>query len=177
VKDDCKYSLYDAKGIKKTKIEYNYIDRHCSQPFLSVENNEFQGIIDTNGVEVILCIYDRVNYFCDRFTYFQLEKEGLWSIVNEKNESIIPFQFDLNYSIKWYQNFGYFLLKKDNQKARGLFDKNGKMVLPMIYDSVYINREFNVLKGVINNYSYYFDLMGNKIDAPQGESIAYTEFN
>lgn len=88
------------------------------------------GFIDKTGKEVIPLEYDYFRYFNEGMAY--VEKDGKFGYINKTGKSVIPLEYSTTYS-----NYNIFedgtVIIPLNYGGNGLFDRNGKNILPEEY--------------------------------------------
>ena len=101
--------------------------------FVANKKNKI-GLIDYNGKQTIPFIYDKLykEHSVPRISGFIAKKDGLYGFVSTKNEIIQPFKYNSIYALKG----GYPVYIDQNNKV-GIFDKDGKIMIPFDYDAIY----------------------------------------
>lgn len=146
-----KHGVIDKDGkniIPLGKYDYYRVE---SENLALVRSNEREGVIDGNGKEVIpLGKYDS---FKMKYGVLYTSRNGKYMII-DKNGNVIPIEYDMIEPIR-YSSYGLALVEKD--KKLGVIDKNGKEIIPPIYDY----KEIQSVEGKIirlkkdNNIMYY----------------------
>jgi len=94
---------------KKPKLHKSYstIQPFSEFGFSIVTNNEFSGIIDTNGIEIIPTIYE---YIEETDKHFIIRKNNYFGVFNKKGRIVIPFEYTFIEPL-----YNYFFVAKDGQ--------------------------------------------------------------
>ncbi|WP_286151036.1 WG repeat-containing protein [Bacteroides acidifaciens] len=88
------------------------------------------GLIDTKGRVVLPVEYDEIiNFDEEDRSRWMIKKDGVWGLIDDKAKIIITPQYD---KLDYYR--GYACVEK--QHRAGMLDKNGKVIVPLRYDSI-----------------------------------------
>jgi len=96
---------------------------------------EKYGVIDLTGQYVVPAIYDYIPRYEDGIASSSLliaEKDGYYGLININNQIIAPFEYT-GYG-KHNENWAKLRDKNGNW---GVIDKEGKTIMPFVYDSLY----------------------------------------
>lgn len=101
--------------------------------FVTNKENKI-GLIDYKGKQTIPFLYDTLynEHSVPRISGFIAKKDGFYGFVSRKNEIIQPFKYNYIYVLKG----GYAVYVGKNNKV-GIFDENGKIMIPFEYDAIY----------------------------------------
>lgn len=131
VKQNEKKGLCNAEGkeIIPCKFDfiwdYNYKETGCFE----VELNDKKGVYNDKGKELLQCIYDGVFINSDYIRFSMNEKDGLYSI-KENKEVIKP-----NYNYLSLPSEGLILYQKVKEGKYGYLDVKGNIVIEPQYDN------------------------------------------
>ncbi|MEL6941884.1 MAG: WG repeat-containing protein, partial [Bacteroidota bacterium] len=111
-----------------------------SDQYWLVQQKQQFGLIDKNGVTVLVPRFDEVRTF--NASYFRVQKGGLWGIVDQKGKEILPLHYDYIAPL----NGNTSLVKKGNQY--GIIDQNAQFGVPIEYDKIiFENDRIKAYKG------------------------------
>lgn len=105
------------------------------------------GFVDKVGNTKIPFMYDMVRSFKNGYAAFMLEDK--WGVIDKDNNVVIQNIYD---GISDFCD-GYFIIKSKDMK-RGLIDKNGKIILPCVFNNLVLLRNNNVY---VDGYVYDID--------------------
>jgi len=127
--------------------------------FSPVKLNSKWGVINTAGQITIPCIYDDVTTLTvDSALCYIVRKGRRVGIINTRNESIVPFEYD--YIRKGFSDLH---LQIGKGGKIGLMNwESRKMVIPLIYERMQILSESQVEVQIGNRYSI-FDVSGAQV--------------
>ena len=106
-------------------IGYSYLEQ---TDIILVEKNRKYGFVDTEGNELVPCIFDDLNPPTNGT--IRATKDGRQGVLNLEMQEIIPFEYDYI----WFHYNGLALVEKDGKY--GFIDEAGQEVIPCIYDDV-----------------------------------------
>ena len=110
----------------KEKREKNlYLLQQPDDVFIKHIEEGKWGYIDKAGKEIIPCIYDNVDDFCDGLA--KVEKNGKWGYIDKVGEKIIPCVYN------YFGDFKEGLARVRRNLEWGYIDKAGKEIIPCIY--------------------------------------------
>lgn len=144
VKDVNEYYLINKKGEKAMKDIYNGATNPANGTY-PVQKGTSYGIIDEKGKVLIDFKYQEILPLYENIAW--AKKDGKWGLVNSSNKVLTDFEYETGDKCK----NGYIKVGIGNKL--GLLDKNGKIVLPIIYDqigTVYNNKVLLVRNAGIN---------------------------
>lgn len=128
--------------------------------FASVRNGEKWGVINTEGKEVVPCIYDMVNSFHDDLA--AVCKNDKWGYVNTKGELIIPCIYE------YANDFSEGLASVRKNGKEGFINKKGEIAIPFKFEECG-NFSEGLAYGGDKKGHYFIDTDGNiKIHLPKG---------
>lgn len=161
------YGLYDKNFNEIVKISNHVIERTNSENYFFVGDRgnsrflENVGIYDKSGNLVISNEYERLFLLknSDKILFYA-KKNGKCGIIDEKNNIIIPFEYDydgdkiMSYSshlvldqISINENKNYILLKNGK---RGMVDSNNNVIIDFDKDNLSYSKYANVIIEVID---------------------------
>ena len=128
--------------------------------FAAVKNGEKCGFINTEGKEIVPCVYDMVSPFNEELA--AVCKNEKWGYVNTKGELIIPCIYE--YANDFSE--GLACVSKDGKE--GFINKNGEIVIPLKFENCGVFSEGLAYAGDKKGH-YFIDTNGNiKIHLPKG---------
>ena len=177
---DGKDGVCDILGNEIVPCIYDEIDTSMLEQLLTIKENERFGIIDINGNTIIPPIYDEEIYFEDSIAtvksnnkcgYIDTEGKivlpliydecysfreggaivvinGHYLIINSSGKIIFSNQD--NYKLTRNLYSGQLIEIQKNDK-RGVIDSRGKIIVPCIYDYIFIKGEDEVIQVTINH--------------------------
>lgn len=128
--------------------------------FASVRNGEKWGAINTEGKEVVPCIYDMVHSFNDELA--AVCKNDKWGYVNTKGELIIPCIYE------YANDFSEGLASVRKNGKEGFINKKGEIAIPFKFEECGTFSEGLAYAGDKTGH-YFIDKDGEiKIHLPKG---------
>lgn len=128
--------------------------------FAAVQNGEKWGFINTEGKEIVPCIYEMVSSFSDGMAC--VCKNGKWGYVNENGELAVPCIYE---SAK---DFSEGLASVSKNGKEGFINKNGEVAIPFKYEDCGIFSEGLAYAGDKKGH-YFINTDGEiKIHLPKG---------
>jgi antitoxin component YwqK of YwqJK toxin-antitoxin module len=181
----CLYGLKDVNDKWIVKATYQMINDPING-FFEIDLNEKWGILDMSGKEIIAPQYDNIDIlggtsgeryidFDGYYGKFVVEENGMYGMINFKNEIILPFEFN---SIMIYNN-EILSLQKDGKY--GFSDESGfvseiKFNRPLYFQNnnlcIYSADEANVEEYELGHYGV-IDLKGKTIIPPLYDRIIF----
>jgi hypothetical protein len=136
-----KYGLVNAKGKELLACEYDKVAL-LQKAFYAVEKDKKIGVLDSLGKWLIPMEYDKMNYEIGAAMLI-LSKKDKSTCLNLKNGFVIPpiykeirlVTFGTSDPLDNKPTKYYFIVTAENGKM-GIFDVEGKTVLPIIYDNI-----------------------------------------
>lgn len=122
--------------------------------FASVRNGEKWGFINTEGKEVIPCIYDIVQPFNDGLA--AVLKNNKWGYVNTKGELVIPCIYESA------QDFSEGLAAVTKNGKEGFVNTKGEVAIPLKFEECGIFSEGLAYAGDKNG-NYFINTDGEKV--------------
>jgi hypothetical protein len=132
-KNKDKWALMDRTGKEITAFIYDLI-WYNEPPYdevIRVGIDEKYGTVDVNAKTVIPVIYDRLQAFIHGIA--RAEKNEKWGVIDLTGKIIIPFENELIY---WSDDNTMLYVKKEEKKY-GLYNKEGKELLPPEYEYIF----------------------------------------
>lgn len=144
-----------CKAVRKYNCLFDF-----ENGFASVRNGEKWGAINTEGKEVVPCIYDMVNSFHDDLA--AVCKNDKWGYVNTKGELVIPCIYE------YANDFSEGLASVSKNGKEGFINKKGEIAIPFKFEECGNFSEGLAYAG--NKKGHYFiNTDGNiKIHLPKG---------
>lgn len=142
-----RYSLYNSNGEFMKTLPYDTLS--AWDPVLVCQNQKW-GAIDDDGNEIIPLTYQKIEGFDLGISVAQ--KDGLYGVINLKNEIIIPFKYE-NLFILSMPDIQCFSAQKNG--LWGVFALDGTTIIEPQYQALYFYNDFGVAKrkkkwGIIN---------------------------
>lgn len=133
------FALVDSKG--KAKLTgFQSITKCPFGDFYLVRKNHRQGLVSRTGIEIIPAEYDEIERAYNSFIY--VKKEGKIGVYSYSGKQIVTPTFDgIDFT---YKVGAEFLVKKD--ALYGIINDQGKVVVPVAYNSIKQERGTIVLK-------------------------------
>lgn len=131
-------------------------------------SNGKYGVVDRYDNLILPCKFTWVDPFWENRSYVQLKKDGKYAIINEKGEFITDYIYDYiwGYCKDGRICVGYKDEERPGYGKFGIIDKDGKLIIPIIYgmpsDSNGMYKEGKV-KLSLNGKDMWFDRDGNEI--------------
>ncbi len=128
-----------TKESKESAKEYDFVAAYIGDRALVRKDGKI-GFIDTNGKEVIPCVYSDCTNTNFKHGYIGLLKNGKWGCVDKNHNIVVGFDYD-------YVYHPYMVLYQPHLQAKkngkwGLINLvNHKLVLGFEYDSIYVDED------------------------------------
>ncbi len=129
VKKGNKWGLVNEKGEYSLAPTYDAIGKFDEFGYAKIQVKENVGLIDTKGNIAVEAIYQDVKMIDS--SLFSVQKNGEWTIVNDKNQTILTEAFNLIENIENTDYYKYYWKGKV-----GLFSKQGQLITKAIYDDI-----------------------------------------
>ena len=113
-------------------------------------------ILNKNGEQMTTQNYSYINYLYDNYFIVSVTG-GKVGVINDKEEEIIPIQFD---SIEKIEGTDYIITRLSENSSTQLYDKNFKQLCEMT--NAVLKKEENYIKLYNETETKYFDLEGNE---------------
>ena len=113
-------------------------------------------ILNKNGEQMTTQNYSYINYLYDNYFIVSVTG-GKVGVINDKEEEIIPIQFD---SIEKIEGTDYIITRLSENNSTQLYDKNFKQLCEMT--NAVLKKEENYIKLYNETGTKYFDLEGNE---------------
>ncbi len=142
VKHKGKFGLVDLNNkitypIDNEEIEQNsrdlafYIIKKNGK--VGIINKELKTMINFDYQDLQPCFYDQINKFIAK-------QNGLYGVIDRLGGIIIPFQYtEMSNWVEYGPGSNFHFVTKD--KKQGLITKEGKTVIPVIYDSLFYDSD------------------------------------
>ena len=138
-----------CKAVRKYNCLFDF-----ENGFASVRNGEKWGAINTEGKEVVPCIYDMVNSFHDELA--AVCKNDKWGYVNTKGELVIPCIYE------YANDFSEGLAAVTKNGKEGFINTKGEVAIPLKFEKCGIFSE---------GLAYAGDKTGNYFINTDGEKV------
>lgn len=138
-----------CKAVRKYNCLFDF-----QNGFASVRNGEKWGVINTEGKEVVPCIYDMVNPFNDGLAV--VLKNDKWGYVNTKGELVIPCIYESA------NDFSEGLAAVTKNGKEGFINTKGEVAIPLKFEECGIFSE---------GLAYVGDKTGNYFINTDGEKV------
>ncbi|MBJ2123180.1 WG repeat-containing protein [Flavobacterium sp. IB48] len=100
---------------------------------VGIINKELKTIINFDYQDLQPCFYDQINKFIAK-------QNGLYGVIDRLGGIIIPFQYtQMSNWVEYGPGSNFHFVTKD--KKQGLITKEGKTVIPVIYDSLFYDSD------------------------------------
>ncbi|KAF2079466.1 WG repeat-containing protein [Flavobacterium sharifuzzamanii] len=100
---------------------------------VGIINKELKTIINFDYQDLQPCFYDQINKFIAK-------QNGLYGVIDRLGGIIIPFQYtEMSNWVEYGPGSNFHFVTKD--KKQGLITKEGKTVIPVIYDSLFYDSD------------------------------------
>lgn len=156
IKKDGKYGFIDVNN--KIVIPLNFDDlRDFSNGLAAAKVGSRWGFIDSSGKMLIEPIYNDVSNF-DKHGLAKVIKKLKWGIINTMGNIIVPIEFEREaYIFSLWESSEYIVTCKSSgilglEEICGVYDRKGKLILPVIYDEIKDRYRFRPEK---NEYPYF----------------------
>ena len=185
LKQQGKYGVADKNGRIFIPLEYDSIKHNfAGNEALVVYKSGKAAVFNTKGGEILPLQYDAILYANAGSQYAYVKKDGQSFLLFGKTPVTLPFQ-----SLVFYNNL---VVIKQHDKY-GLL-KNGKLVSPLQYDSIYVAQQksfraitasslfsdYRMMANTLfiqqNNQYGLLDQDGNVIAAPMYDNIQYDHY-
>ena len=126
-------TIFDEKlNVIPTTGIVSYLNDGYGSIFVTNQENK-KGLVNDNGIQTIPFLYDTLY---QEWSYPQVKgyiakKDGFYGFISRDNKIIQPFKYNYIYVLN-----GYAVYVDQNNKV-GIFDENGKIMIPFEYDAIY----------------------------------------
>ena len=178
-----KYGILDINGNQQVSLKYDYIKglHYGNKISFYVFQNESSGLINENGEMLTMKKYETIgdykndgnytNNDCGansmaRWNRAMAKYNGKWGWVNIDGEEVISCQYDNvnQYDFRFSKTGIIAVAKKGSDRYKwGVIDTNGKIILPLIYDYVIIDKNDEEIQVSLNGREFVVDRNGKKI--------------
>jgi hypothetical protein len=181
------WHLLDIHGKQITRQSYDIISESGHIEMYRVKKDSYWGLLSQSGKELVFCKYDSIECMVDgrmKVHFFGeqgiLNEKGDWDVLPQKLEidmlsgdryvqrseygsSLTTFSNQKIFSTDaWLFPHGEMFLEKARDGKYGLFDKQGKRILPSIYDEISPLYEDSIYY-VKSNHKYSFVSKNGKV--------------
>ncbi len=164
-----KYGVIDIKGNVLLPLEYEAIHELGTELALTVMKDGKQGYMNEKLEWIVPPKYDHMIAYNEKLIYAEIDKNKHYMLDYQGNvvfESDYPTYGYLDISV----SHGIYTIEDFSGEIRkkGLIDKNGNTLLPMIYQNI---RDIGFEQGLMmvekDGEKYYVDLRGREYRAPE----------
>jgi|GEM_PF-2853230 len=143
VKKNKKYGYIDINGSIKIPLIYDDL-RDFKNGFAAAKLDSKWGFIDEKGILVLEAKYSEVSDF-DEYKLARVVNKDKWGMINSKGKIIIPIEFLDNILYGYWKSEDLMVVTKTNgllnlNYSDGVYDREGNIIIPTIYDDIYIIR-------------------------------------
>ncbi|MGM9552626.1 MAG: WG repeat-containing protein [Clostridia bacterium] len=173
---DKKDYLYDLNGNCISESKYYISEINSSDKnLIFIEDNDKHGAMNSNNEIIVPLVYDSIEVFSENL--FAVQKDGLYGLIDMTGNVVLPIEQPREIRGKdllnndWITDDLYKLNKyKDDVYTVGLINSNGKIILPMQYNSIELfNKDYFVVSK--DGYEGIVDKNGNEIIPIEYEAI------
>ena len=132
VKQGNKWGLVNEQGKFSLLPTYDAIGKFDEFGYAKIQDKANVGLIDTKGNISVKAIYEDVKMIDS--SLFKVQENGVWSIINNKQETILKEDFNRIEKIENTNCYKYYWKDKV-----GLFSKSGQLVAEAIYYDITIS--------------------------------------
>lgn len=162
-----KFGAIDVTGKQIIPFIYDYVYPTLDLPYMIVQKDGLFGVTDRIGNIIIPITATYISPLVCNNNTFVVAKQGSWGMVNNKNETTIPFKYgyirvddiegmvtayvaDKTYVIdnygkvldmpeykRYYQQKGGYKTVTDQSKKTGVLNKDNQLVIPCEYTTIY----------------------------------------
>lgn len=157
-----KCGIIDGTGREILSCIYDKFPSKNPWGYFEAKINEKKGLCDKDGKIIVPFYYDDVYFFPDERGFVDIainKKKGLYG----NGVEVIPCKYS---DIYFNTDYNAYLvsINENGKNLKGMYDKNGKLVFPCIYESIY--HYDNCFKLILNGTELTADLNGNIISYP-----------
>lgn len=146
--------IVDCNGNEKFPSKYSYIGKERNGHRLvwingpdkkDIHKGRKYGFIDSNGKEIIPCVYDGIEQsYRDDEKMFAFKENGKWGIADFNGKVLMQPRYAL---IRLWEDWGLAYVKDEehDKAAKGLITLDGKMVLPIKYANIYAEDDMHIM--------------------------------
>lgn len=121
-------------------MKYDVVDKESYCGRIRVQNGMKYGFIDTNGDEVIPCVYDFAYIFIDGIAEVNiggmLNTSSRWGAINIYGDTVIPLIYEYLGILHDSSCNGYNRIVFKKNGKYGLLNHIGKVIVPCEYDGL-----------------------------------------
>ena len=156
---DGNVEVYQDDG-NPADVENNVYILETNNEIYQIKIDNAQGtvysILNKNGEQITTQNYSYINYLYDNYFIVSVTG-GKVGVINDKEEPIIPIQFD---SIEKIEGTDYIITRLSENNSTQLYDKNFKQLCEMT--NAILKKDENYIKLYNDTETKYFDLEGNE---------------
>lgn len=158
VMKDKKWGLINSKGEIIIPFQYEAVS-YFKEGLSSVELNGKYGYIDSKGKIVIPFIYDYAFEFSEGYASVCIVDDSC-GYINKEGKTVIPFEYETNFGSEFSEG----LAEVRQQGFYGFIDSNGKIIVPIKFNSPYDYNDFSDGVGMLidpkTEKRFYFNRYG-----------------
>lgn len=137
--------------------KYDSYSVRVANGLIKVDVNNKYGFINTEGNEVVPCIYDDAYNFQDGFALVMVNRK--FGFVNTEGDEVVPCKYDY-LNIRDLFTYGYANVRLNGNY--GIVTTTGKEIVPCAYDQIYWIQE-KLFKVELNDKYGLFDSSGKEL--------------
>jgi len=142
---ESKYALLDSTGREAIPLKYGHLEYYPDDMVLVAgeTNASNVGLISVSGKVLIPFQYE---FWAKKISkgLWPVAKNNVCGVVNLKNETIVPFEYEM---IESYSDaLGLAPAKKDKNGKYGFIDRKGKVVIPFNYADAWPSGKYLAVK-------------------------------
>ena len=142
---ESKYGLFDSTGKEVVPVKYGHLEYYPDDMVLVAgeTNASAVGLIGVTGKIIIPFQYE---FWSKKISkgLWPVAKNNICGVVNFKNETVVPFQYDMIES--YSDELGVAPARKDKGGKFGFIDRSGKLVVPYTYDDAWPSGKYLAVK-------------------------------
>jgi len=146
-----KQVIFDIKKWEETNLIYDKIQVLDAREMI-VEDNGKSGIMDFVGTVILPLEYDSINYLTN------YSNQGIPLVLTKNNKAALYINRKFITDFEYDSMTSFFsLIKIEKDKKFGLMDDSGKVVFPIIYESIEYNKKTKKNEATKNSIVEFFD--------------------
>lgn len=140
-----KYGLIDSNNKIIYPTDNEYIESYKEQNYYIIKKKDKVGILDMNLKTIFNFVYQDLSpCFYDKENRFIAKQNNLYGVIDRKGRIIIPYQYsEMSNWVEYGPGSDYHFVTKN--KKQGLITKDGKEVIPCIYDSLFYKDDKTII--------------------------------
>ena len=165
---------FDYSGVQIKDNKYKLIEQVDGTDYYTCQSNNYlYGILDKDFNVLTPTSYDYIEYMFNDY-FMARNKDGKYGLINNKNQTLIDFKYDVMQNIK-DSKLVQTLDVKNNETY--IFDENLKLIFQGVDSTVVMGDSF--IKVYCESGVKYFDLVGKEISSkdayPNNELVSLEE--